>query len=294
MLVFARPVLAVVGSNVYSVSSWLLDCCAGGVRVVIDEDTIRAQERQAAGQMLSQHIHDVVLHHDFVRKLRSGSGQRTSVSPRVTIRSVSPSAVADEPRAMFERPFNFQDGPSAAYGEHQAQKRAEAGPASKTTTREGNGVSSKHILVPNSNDGARANAKQVGEMVAAAARIAAAAGTHGLGKSNKEATAAAAEQQEGGGDPKRVSHLSGWRLLGLGSSLPKRKSSVKDSSSSSTATQPDVRSGSSFTSVSVAKAAADVTAVVPPMGRPLTPTEAVAMSPLRASIVASSTGDAGQ
>jgi hypothetical protein len=83
----------------------LTSCCrmcpAGTVRVVIDEENIRAQERHAAGQQLTQHIADIINHHELSKKLRlrsgSGGGGNSSDggsrrSPTVSFKSVPPRA----------------------------------------------------------------------------------------------------------------------------------------------------------------------------------------------------------
>lgn len=72
--------------------------CAGAVRVLINEDTIRARERSAAGQQLSQHINDIIMGHQLVRRSPQGSSaggkhgsSSGSTKPFVTVRSI-PSA----------------------------------------------------------------------------------------------------------------------------------------------------------------------------------------------------------
>uniref|UniRef100_A0A383VVD4 Cilium assembly protein DZIP1 N-terminal domain-containing protein n=1 Tax=Tetradesmus obliquus TaxID=3088 RepID=A0A383VVD4_TETOB len=75
------------------------DSPVGTVRVVIDEENIRSQERQAAGQQLTQHIADIINHHELSKKLRlrsaSGGGGSSSDggsrrSPTVSFKSVPP------------------------------------------------------------------------------------------------------------------------------------------------------------------------------------------------------------
>lgn len=338
---------------------------AGGVRVVIDEDTIRAQERQAAGQLLSHRIQDIVQHHEFTRKLRDGHTKHINGSPRVAYTSVAPyRSTADQmgPAEAFRRTSGLGYASAAAYADpgddglnpaglkvrtqasvttgtvgaassplNQQQQQGGGGVAATESAEENSAaadaaavvhrlpaaadeqqsqgpaggkrssmekardlvrsISPKRVLSSSSSNTDREKAKTVGEMVAAAARAAASAGTHGLGKRGVASTAAGEEQQEGGAETKRVSHLSGWRLVGLGSALPKRKSGAETTGGAAPAAAGPLsvgRSGSSFSCSSVAKAAADVAAVVQPFGRPLTPTEAAALSPLRASIVASS------
>lgn len=47
---------------------------SGGMRVIIDEDTIRSAERDAAGRALTQHVAAIIARHEETRRSRSGSG----------------------------------------------------------------------------------------------------------------------------------------------------------------------------------------------------------------------------
>lgn len=81
-------------------------CCAGSVRVVIDEEAIRAQERQAAGEQLSQRISNIITSHEFPRKLRQSHSRHTSSggsrTPAIFYSSV-PAADADAAGPSFIR-----------------------------------------------------------------------------------------------------------------------------------------------------------------------------------------------
>jgi hypothetical protein len=66
--------------------------------VLINEDTIRARERSAAGQQLSEHISDIIMGHQLIRRSPQGSsaGAHGSGSggakPFVTVRSIQSSS----------------------------------------------------------------------------------------------------------------------------------------------------------------------------------------------------------
>jgi hypothetical protein len=61
-------------------------CAAGAVRVLINEDTIRARERSAAGQQLSEHISDIITSHHSLLARRSRSPQANSSGGRTQTR----------------------------------------------------------------------------------------------------------------------------------------------------------------------------------------------------------------
>lgn len=59
---------------------------SGAVRVLINEDTIRARERSAAGQQLSEHISDIITSHHGLLARRSRSPQASSSGGRTQTR----------------------------------------------------------------------------------------------------------------------------------------------------------------------------------------------------------------
>lgn len=360
------------------------------MRVIIDEDTLRAQEREAAAHQLHHRIHDIMHHHEFSRRLRNHHVKHAPIGgyPRVSFASVSssrpgggspnaaftpirapgagvvagsPAHLGAQPEISFFNPSGLRvktkrDSRSPTSSGHSSpamppQQRSDDTSAAleqlptaedaaipiaadaavvvhrvteisadgqKGDSKSGSGGrtslekvrdfafnrSPKRSLASSSSKNAREQAKSVAEMVAAAARKAQAAGTHGLGKQEDGVAAAGAdEQQDGHSPPKRVSHLMGWHLPGLGSKLPKRNSAQRrtgdgdgdDSPPPPAAAATAItgqqqmigRSGSSFSTSSVAKAADITAAVEQRVGRPLTTTEAAAMSPLRSSMLAS-------
>lgn len=67
--------------------------------MLINEDTIRARERSAAGQQLSEHISDIIMGHQLVRRSPQGSmagraktSDNVHLGPYVTVRSIPSSS----------------------------------------------------------------------------------------------------------------------------------------------------------------------------------------------------------
>lgn len=65
----------------------IVHVCTGKVRINIDEDAIRGEERDYAHSKLSTHINDIIMHHELSKKLRHSHSRRLSQRPSVGYKS---------------------------------------------------------------------------------------------------------------------------------------------------------------------------------------------------------------